>query len=207
MMVHLEQRLARRRNSQYRETLSGGEPSPEGPQAPESSQTYSSNTGSPNPESRKPPTFTDPRDGRTYRTVELNGLRWMAENLNFDVGTAAGFMTMTQRMERCTVRLYTWAAAQKACPPGWRLPTDEEWRGLNDSFGGEKEAYKALIVGGHSGFEVLLEGHHRYSAFWTSEEISTDRAVFWGFYFPDKLLYRNHEDKHRAFSCRCVREI
>ncbi|MFN7120228.1 MAG: hypothetical protein ACK4TA_25790 [Saprospiraceae bacterium] len=30
-------------------------------------------------------TFTDHRNGQTYKTVELNGLIWMAENLNYNL--------------------------------------------------------------------------------------------------------------------------
>ena len=161
----------------------------------------------PNTEHRTTGSFTDPRDGRTYRTVELNGLRWMAENLNYDVGEGCWFYDNDPKNGEKYGRLYTWEAAQRTCPPGWRLPTDEEWEALRDSLGGDKESFDALIEGGESGFEVPLEGHHRYSAFWTSEESSPDRAIFWGFYFPDKLLYRNHDNKSKGFSCRCVREI
>ena len=35
--------------------------------------------------------FTDPRDGKTYRTVRLIDKIWMAENLNFDVGEGCWF--------------------------------------------------------------------------------------------------------------------
>jgi uncharacterized protein (TIGR02145 family) len=31
--------------------------------------------------------------------------------------------------------LYNWAAAQAACPDGWRLPTDEDWKILEKNMG------------------------------------------------------------------------
>jgi hypothetical protein len=29
--------------------------------------------------------FTDPRDGKVYKTVIINGVEWFRENLNYDV--------------------------------------------------------------------------------------------------------------------------
>ncbi|MCO6487020.1 MAG: caspase family protein, partial [Phaeodactylibacter sp.] len=115
-------------------------------------------------------TFTDPRDGQTCRTVEINGQRWMAQNLNFDVGEGCWFYKDDPKNGEKYGRLYTWEAAKKSCPPGWRLPTDEEWQALAMKFGGyydweqrkdvgdPKKAYKALLEGGDSGFSALLGG-------------------------------------------------
>jgi len=43
------------------------------------------------------------------------------------------------KVENCKTygRLYTWEAAQRACPEGWHLPSDEEWYHLAFHFGGE----------------------------------------------------------------------
>jgi uncharacterized protein (TIGR02145 family) len=41
-------------------------------------------------------------------------------------------------------RLYNWNAANNACPPGWHLPSNEEWQTLVDFAGGEKIAGEKL---------------------------------------------------------------
>lgn len=81
-------------------------------------------------------TFTDPRDGQSYKTVEINGLVWMAENLNYDVVDGCWFYGEDPKNEKPYGRLYSWEAAKNACPPGWRLPTDEEWRSMALGMGG-----------------------------------------------------------------------
>jgi len=162
-------------------------------------------------------TFTDPRDGRSYRTVELNGLRWMAENLNFDVGEGCWFYDNDPKNGEQYGRLYTWEAAQRACPPGWRLPTDEEWRKLKDSFGGREGAYEALIEGGGSGFDALLGGWRDTDGsfynlagsgyYWSATENSSGNAWFYYFFSYFGELHRYSLDKGLGFSCRCVQAI
>ena len=80
--------------------------------------------------------FTDSRDGQTYKTIRLNGKTWMGQNLNFDVGESCWFYNNDPKNREKYGRLYTWEASKKACPPGWRLPTDEEWKKLANSLRG-----------------------------------------------------------------------
>jgi len=98
-------------------------------------------------------TFTDSRDGKTYRTVVIGTQTWMAENLNFD---ASGSVCHGNEQSNCDIygRLYDWttvmngAASSSAspsgvrgiCPAGWHVPSDAEWEVLVNYAGGELTA-------------------------------------------------------------------
>ena len=105
-----------------------------------------------------------------FTTVKINGKTWLAQNLNYDVGDGCWFYDNDPKNGEKYGRLYTWDAAKKVCPPGWHLPTDEEWKALANYFGGYYDwpkrkafgdplkSYKQLIKGGKSGFDALLGG-------------------------------------------------
>lgn len=171
--------------------------------------------------------FMDPRDGRVYKTIELFGKIWLANNLAFDIGEGSWFYANDPNIGMTYGRLYMWQAAAKACPPGWRLPTDLDWKGLAINFGGYHDpanskymdepemAYQALLEGGRSGFNANLGGVlNSYGNFdhigligryWSGTE--RDDKVAWNYVFNgrSRILKRGYDDKSAGYSCRCLR--
>jgi len=64
-----------------------------------------------------------------------DGKTWMTENLN---KTTDASWCYNNSADSCNKygRLYTWNAANTACPSGWHLPTHEEWGALAVAAGG-----------------------------------------------------------------------
>lgn len=100
-------------------------------------------------------------EGKTYKTVIINGKEWMAENLAYLPKVHASGPSNTEpcyyvygyrgsslseakandNYSRCGV-LYNWIAAKYACPNGWHLATDEEWEELAEYVNSLKGPFK-----------------------------------------------------------------
>jgi uncharacterized protein (TIGR02145 family) len=87
--------------------------------------------------------MVDSRDGQTYKTIKIGDQVWMGENLNYETDFSFAYEGDTENCEKYG-RFYTWEAAIEACPPGWHLPTEEEFKVLLENVGGEEIAGKML---------------------------------------------------------------
>ncbi|MBT4400141.1 MAG: hypothetical protein HOD37_11715 [Bacteroidetes bacterium] len=99
--------------------------------------------------------FKDPRDSTRYGYIEIGSQTWMTKNLAYlpsvinsnvraDIepcyyvyGYEGSSISEATETENYTVfgTLYNWAAAISACPAGWHLPSDEEWKVLESYLG------------------------------------------------------------------------
>jgi len=182
-------------------------------------------------------TLTDVRDGKVYSTIQIGFQCWLASNLNF--GTVI-VSTQDQR-DNCVAEkycyndnptnctnyggLYQWdelmkfdemPADQGFCPPGWHIPTENDWNTLfaiyiNNAFAGSPLKYS-----GYSGFNALLSGA-RYinkawdfqgfaTSFWSSTPRSSTQAWAHGMNEDDPSVSVYPASRVNAFSVRCLKD-
>ncbi|MFC1660514.1 FISUMP domain-containing protein [Gemmatimonadota bacterium] len=154
--------------------------------------------------------------GKDFPTVEIGGQVWMTENLDIKVDGSRCYGDDENNCKKYG-RLYTWDAAVSACPPGWRMPSFDDWQAVFDSVGTTPSEFRAggsTLVEGD--FRFLFGGSwspdHGYSQleefgkYWTSTEWDDDPSGAWEFQL-NKLLFpwRAVDPKSYCKSVRCIK--
>lgn len=168
-------------------------------------------------------TYTDPRDGNEYKWVRYGKLDWMAENFRYDLNDETKCLVYDDEGEVGKLdemkygRLYTHSGAVEACPKGWRLPTDEDWKDLEKQQGmsskdadnwdwrgnialrmlsvyENKPEINILVAGYYTPHMVMgLRGSRYYGVYgyyWTST-VDNDQNKGSGFYIFRKFIYNS----------------
>ncbi|MCL2182764.1 MAG: hypothetical protein FWB85_04765 [Chitinispirillia bacterium] len=168
--------------------------------------------------------FTDTRDGRRYRMVQLGTYVWMAGNLNYAGHTAGNSWCYEDNTSNCEKygRLYDWNAAMSACPPGWRLPVSVNWTDMVRAAGGgaagknlkskepewdgaDEYGFSALPGGFRYNIDGGFYGAGTNGSWWDATyggDNAFRRAMLSG---ADEVR-ENNNDKNMGYSVRCIRE-
>jgi uncharacterized protein (TIGR02145 family) len=172
-------------------------------------------------------TFTDPRDGQTYEIIKIGYQWWLADNLDHFMPYGSWYYNDDSISYSSEYgRLYNWETALAACPTGWHLPADDEWKILEQEVGmSESEADNngwrgtnqgdMLKKGAPVGLDVLFGGFRNENSvynyigssgtYWSATSFSTENAWYRGF-GPEPNIHRDYFNKSMGFSVRCVRD-
>jgi len=169
-------------------------------------------------------TLTDARDAKTYKTVKIARQTWMAENLNYQPpqGNSWCYKDSASYCGKYG-RLYDWKTARTACPPGWHLPSRQEWDELTTAAGGVSTAGKKLKAktgwGDGNGSDdynfSALPGGYRYSGgayyhagsqgyWWTATEYGIHGAYSRDIHYNRDVVSEDNNYKIYAVSVRCA---
>jgi uncharacterized protein (TIGR02145 family) len=165
------------------------------------------------------------QDGQSSKRM-ADGKEWTTRNLNVRIASSHCYDDAEANCRRYG-RLYSWDAARTACQalgPGWRLPTNDEWRNLVTHYGAlleeseekSKQAFRALFTGGSSGFNIVFGGSlfkgeytrlEAHGFYWTATESDAANAWFYNFGKGLRAVNRHKDgEKQRALSVRCVKD-
>jgi hypothetical protein len=169
-----------------------------------------------------PVSITD-ADGNTYNVVRVGSQVWMKENLKTTTwpdGTVISLKTTDFSWATLSVTskaycwydndpankdsygaLYTWAAAQGACPTGWHVPTKDEWLTL-----GNPALVNNLQFGGCRSNIGAFDQKDLFGHWWTSTPVDAGNAweSIFDTYNGDKGIPSQY--KFCGISVRCIKD-
>lgn len=199
------------------------------------------------PKPTKTGIFVDERDGFTYHYARYGDTDWMLDNghykLDNEMKCAAPFSAQEAHDRIYTYGYvsrygycYTLTGAKEACPEGWRVPTDEDWKKLEMQYGmtrseadgrewrggcayamrelsADSTTLGILMTGYYTTYTIMVTPESRlmgsFGFFWTStpDETKENEYYYRKFAYNKKEVWREStEDGHVMLFVRYCRD-
>jgi uncharacterized protein (TIGR02145 family) len=182
-----------------------------------------------------PEAITISYEGQTYNTVKIGDQCWLKENLNLDTENSRTYEDDPANGQSYG-RLYNWEEANSACPPGWHLPTYDDWCTLVQHVDGSATCAQETEVGIDAGFKLKanngwldqqsgsdqfgfraqpagyfsdggsFEELGRNGRFWSSTEASDGSGSFWSMNTKTTKIVNGKTAKGGLLSVRCIKD-
>jgi uncharacterized protein (TIGR02145 family) len=182
-----------------------------------------------------PEAITISYEGQTYNTVKVGDQCWLKENLNL---TTENSKTYDDDPANGSLygRLYDWEEANSVCPPGWHLPTYDDWCTLVQHVDASASCAQEAEVGIDAGFKLKASGGWldgqsgsdqfgfraqpagyssdgttfeelgRNGRFWSSTEAADGSGSFWSMNTLTTKIVNGKSAKGGLMSVRCVKD-
>jgi len=189
------------------------------------------------------PSFTcganlvDTRDNKVYPTILIGTQCWMSKNLDFGLAIANSM----HQADNCIAEkycyngavtncnqyggLYQWdelmkfddtPAGQGLCPPGWHVPTENDWTTLINYYQGNGLAGRPLQDTIINGFKALRSGVFYLNSSWSFLDFATilwsstssgqSKAISHGMNLYNFSVSLYPASRANAFGVRCLRD-
>lgn len=145
--------------------------------------------------------MTDERDGKKYKVEMKAGKLWMRANLAYSLSSAKQCFMEDSAYCIKFGRFYKHEEALKACPEGWHLPDDGEWRDFQRDRA--QLDWDNLGQGGCRDWDEYCDaattGHY-----WSSASIVKGSGRSWEFRRAVRSINRTDESDQKGLYVRCV---
>ena len=189
--------------------------------------------------------------GYSYSTVQIGDQLWFAENCRY-LPSVSPSKEISLTEPHCYVYGYEGTVIMQAqshenyntygalynrtavlqldriCPPGWHIPSDEDWNQLTDYLGGADVARGKMKESGYehwgkdntggsnsSGFTALpagytvgyFDGEGWVAVWWSSSNTDSDNSSWKRNVYSNstELIRKDHSGEY-GFSCRCIKD-
>jgi len=174
-------------------------------------------------------------EGQTYNTIKIGDQCWLKENLNVTTNHSVYYNDDPANGD-IYGQLYPWEEAKTVCPPGWHLPTYENWCTLVQFVDASAECLQESENGTDAGFKLKsannwlddLNGSDQFgfsalpgglkssagaytkmgrsASFWSETEANDGFVYFWHMNDETTRIMNNKVSKSENLSVRCIKE-